>query len=282
MGGGRRTLAPWCALIVACTPAYLFTVMQNHVDQPRLFCVLASFLLLDLAARSDGRTTILAAVGLAAGMGLFVHSIGLLACILVALAAIWSLRRHLLQRVLAAGFILLVGITPVLDQMLENFRRFGSPIADIEVVPLYALPHLQWHAFLIESRAIASFADRWWSGALGGLTEPSIFGVAIWLFVAAAGVQAWKVQRARSAANAAGTRGFRPLMKLVGGFNAALLTGVVLFQGMLVFSLMLGMDTFIKNYRYPMTTLPLAVLYAFRVLGPGISGFWSRLMEPRR
>ncbi len=280
MGGARRPLAAWCGLVVLCTPAYLFTTMQNHVDQLRLFCLLVAFVALDKTQREHSRYACSMIAGMACAGGIFVHSIGWLVCLLVTAVALLVVRGRLRTKASVCALIVIAGVVPNVGGVIGNLELFGSPIVDVGIVPLYEIPRLHWQAFLLETRGISSSLDRWWVGVLGGLTQLTIYGLAYWLFVAALFWRCWKVWSICLAERGVG-RIIEFVTTLTYHRDGTLLIGVVAFEAAVVLSVILGMDTFIKNYRYLLTTLPLVVLFGFRVVGPQFLVLWSQRSRSR-
>lgn len=262
LGGARRPAAAWGAALLLATPAYLFAIVQNQIDPMRIFALFAACLLLPLLLRAPTRSARIIGIGVVVGAGVFAHSIGLLGLPIVAGLIVAKARAGIGRRIAVAGAVCLVALIVVLWRLVDNVLLFGSPIADFGAVPVYQIPVLEWAEYFRQSRGIATFADRWLAGFLAGLTRPPLYGVTYWLLVAAL-VLFW-------------LRWWKPLGLLAGArllwsdtraWSIALFV-VVLFQAMVLASLLVGTDAFIKNFRYMSTSLPFVVLFTVSVLAP--------------
>lgn len=267
LGGIRRTLSAWGGVLLLATPAYLFTTMQSHIDQIRIFSLLAAVLCVPLLCRNpDWRRVV--GLGCVAGSGLFAHSLGILGLLLIAALVFLALRKAFWTRVATASSVTLIAVALVGYRLIENVLIFGSPIADVGAVPVYAIPQLDWDAYFREARGIATFADKWMVGFLAGLSQPRIYGVTYWLFMFALAVFLNRLRRAGYLLVDPGLpRRLLGMLESTRLEHLALLA-VLMFYSMVFASVALDMDAFIKNYRYMMTTLPLLVIFLVKVLSP--------------
>lgn len=271
VGGARRLLAPWAAALLLATPAYFFTTMQSHVDQIRIFPLIAAFLALPFIVipASRWRGTVL--LGCILGAGLYVHSIGVLSLLLLGCVLCMVLKTPVRIRFAVIAGMMLIALLLNAPRLAVNVSLYGSPIADIESVPVFGITELDWNNFLRETRGIASPTDRWISGVLAGLARPDLFGLTYWIFIAAL------IVFLRHRFHRVVGQPPQSLVEVVtsrlqeGSNTLGLLLAVLVFEAMVGLSVVVGMDTFIKNYRYLMTTLPLVVVFSFRELSPWVA-----------
>jgi hypothetical protein len=262
LGGARRPAAAWGAALLLATPAYLFTIVQNQIDPMRIFALFAACLLLPLLLRAPTRTARIVGIGVVVGAGIFSHSIGLLGLPIVAALILAKTRAGIGRRIAVAGAVCFVALAVVLWRLIDNLRIFGSPIADFGAVPVYQIPALEWAEYFRQSRGIATFADRWLIGFLAGLTRPPLYGITYWLLIVAfvlLWLRWWKPRGLLG--------GARLLWSDMRPWSIALFV-VVLFQVMVLASLLVGTDAFIKNFRYMSTSLPFVILFTLSMLAP--------------
>ena len=275
-GGIRRTLSPWAAVLLLATPAYLFTTMQSHIDQIRIFSLVAAVLFVPILCRQPNWRRIVG-LGCVLGSGIFAHSLGILSCLLISALVFLSLRTGFWKRLAISSAVSLIALLLVAARLIDNVVIFGSPIADVGAVPVYALSQLDWEAYFREARGIATFADQWLAGFLAGLSQPRLYGITYWLFVLALGAFFLKLSRSGVLSLNSGLP--RRVLSIISSTRlqwSALLV-VLMFYSMVFVSVVLDMDSFIKNYRYMMTTLPLVVIFVVRTLSRPLD-IWLRSM----
>ena len=271
VGGARRSLAPWAAALLLATPAYFFTTMQTHVDQIRIFPLIAAFLALPFVVLPASRWRGAVLLGCILGAGLFVHSIGVLSLFLLGFVLFVVLKTPFRKRLALVAGMMLIALFLNALRLAVNLSLYNSPIADIESVPVFGISVLEWGSFLRETRGIASTSDRWIFGVLAGLTRPDIFGVTYWLFVAAL-IVFLRNRLRRVDGQPPPSLAEVVTSRLQEGWSTlGLLLAVLAFEAMSALSVVVGMDTFIKNYRYLMTTLPLVIVFSSRELSPWVA-----------
>lgn len=271
IGGARRLLAPWAAALLLATPAYFFTTMQTHVDQIRMFPLIAAFLALPFVALPTSRWRGAVLLGCILGAGLFVHSIGVLSLLLLGFVLFVALKIPVRKRFALVAGMMFIALFLNASRLAVNVSLYNSPIADVESVPVFGISELEWGSFLRETRGIASTSDRWIFGVLAGLTRPDLFGVTYWFFVAAIIVFLRHRLRRVNGQPPPSLAGVVTSRLQEGWSTLGLLLAVLVFEAMIAFSVVVGVDTFIKNYRYLMTTLPLAIVFSSRELSPWVA-----------
>lgn len=273
LGGARRTWAIWGAVVLLSTPLFYLSSSANQIDAIRLFAFFGAGMILPLAWGTQ-RIMPLVACGAVAGSALFTHSIGILAIPIVGLVLLlkspFGLRRSMRQ----ATIVCSVAIALVSYRLVDNVILFGSPIADVGAVPVYALPGLDWIGYFRESRDLGTPVERILYGLFAGLTRPNIYGLSYWLLCAAIILY---LRRGTS------PRSVRELTTKVWNWvrtsrDPAAVAGLILliFGGMVITSVLVGIDAFIKNVRYLLTVQPYVALFSVAVLGPAVSYTWSR------
>jgi len=189
------------------------------------------------------------------------------------------------RKTLIATTVSVVAVLLVSYRLIDNVLVFGSPIADFGAVPVYALPQLDWEAYFREARGIATFADQWLVGFLAGLSQPKIYGITYWLFLCMLFVFVRRQRRsnamliAMSGSSESNGQLLKKLLTLTSSTRIEWLALLVVLQfyAMVFVSVVLGMDAFIKNYRYMMTTLPLLVIFVMKSFSPFVESWLSAL-----
>ncbi len=279
IGGIRRTLAPWGAVLLLATPAYLFTTMQSHIDQIRIFSLVAAVLCVPILCRQPNWRRV-AGLGCVLGSGIFAHSLGILSCLLISALVFLSLQTGFWKRVAISSAVSLIALLLVSARLIDNVVIFGSPIADVGAVPVYAISQLDWEAYFREARGIATFADQWLAGFFAGLSQPRLYGITYWLFVVALGVFILKLRRSGVLTLNQGLPSRALCMISSTRLEWSSLLVVLMFDFMVFVSVVLDMDSFIKNYRYMMTTLPLVVIFIVKTMSPPLDN-WLRSVTPQ-
>lgn len=250
------------ALLLATTPAYISGVMDSHIDPFRIFSFFATFLTLKLYLRTDLRIWFYL-TGLLLWMTLYSHSLGIL--ILPIIGWLLLLRLHKTYRLRSAfpklefiqfSALVVIPILFNLPRYIENMASFSSPIADASAVPLWQVERLEYDYYFQVTRGVYEFADRILFGVFKVLTEVSSFGFVYWIpafFLLISFLrQKMILRKVRQRIEAL----------FLDPEDYVLTWCVICYLGMVLLSVLLGMDAFIKNYRYIMTIQPIVALLA--------------------
>jgi hypothetical protein len=241
--------APQASVVVAlalllCTPLFVSMLVGYHIDSMRLLAYLAGALgVARLIDHPGPKSAVIAGFGLA--LAAFSHSIGVLAVVFGGLA--WLLLgpkgRFTDWRtpLIVGAVVLLVGGW----HYIKNIVIFGVPLHD--TLPVWEMPELDFATELRYRRDLIVPTDRLLFGVFRSFTELPLFGLIFWLMLGT-------IWFARKRWSAAPTSLRVALVWVAGYFAVALATAAI------------GSELVIKNARYAMTMVPLAVLIVAPVL----------------
>lgn len=238
-------------VLLLCTPLFVSMVIGYHVDSIRLLAFLAAALTVArLIEHPTARKAILAGFGIA--LAAFAHSIGVLAIAFGGLAwlVLGPKGRFTDWRtpLIVGAVVLVVGGW----HYLKNIAIFGVPLHDS--LPIWEMPEIDFATELRYRRDLFTLSDRLAFGVFRGFSELPLFGLLFWLTLGAIWF-AWKRwDRVPSAGKVA-------IVWTSGYFAVALVTAL------------LGSELVIKNARYAMTMVPIAVL----LVSPMIASLMKRL-----
>lgn len=242
--GLHGTLA---ALLLLGASLYFQTSAICHIDSLRLYAMYLSVFCLDRIPTDNlnrsGRGW-LVLCGIAAGLSLFCHSIGLLT--LPFLAGCWlaRARRPLTRQVAVLAVIGLLAVGVGGWRYARNTLEYGSPVRDDE--PVWSLPSIDYKAYNDRLKTITSPVERLVNGVLtpltryNGLTDNALtfFGFSFWLALGAVILTPREVGRDPMA--------------------IFCLVCLGLFFALALASVAVGSSLIIKNVRYFLTVLPFA------------------------
>lgn len=222
------------SIILLTTPIYFTQASLCHIDPIRMYSFFVAFLWIAKLFDSKNYGHAIWA-GYALGLCLFSHAIGVLAlpiaCLLVIILGPCStfLLRFKLSTVLV---VIAIGIGGV--RYIENYISFGALISDkLEILQLQCIDN---EAYIKITRGIFSQYDRVVYGLFKGFTKVDAFGFSYWSFILSI------------------ILGYRLIGRDV--FLKIVVSFLVIFYLMVVLSICIGIDTFIKNDRYIMTVQP--------------------------
>lgn len=272
-GGLVRYRGVLAAALVFLTPLLLAETLESHVDVARIAMWTATLCLLPAFFTSLSLRNALT-LGALAGLSMFIHSIGLIYWGLVAGLVVLLSADRFARRAGFALVALLASLLVVAPDYIQNLRTFGRMIGDS--TPLWEIPALGLDLWLNENRGIASFGDKLSNGVFAAFTKTELFGPASIAMVVAA--VAWLLAVGCSAR-------LRPtiiLPKLTRPTLAnVLLLATVGFFGIMLLSVLAGMNLIIKNIRYLMTMTVVAAILA-PVLADGASRYWRMVFVRSR
>lgn len=263
LAGARRfSVGLLAALFLLGTPLYYDVAVLAHVDIPRIAGLTAAVLVAGHIAGLRGRAGA-ALLGLAIGLAMFTHSIGLLTLPLALLVAcaVGLLERAGPRSVLATTAIATgVALVVVAPPLLKNLAIYGSVLQDH--VKLWDIKELKVAEYLFATRFMITVWDRVLIGAMAPLTDPGSFGVIGFLTAAAlvgGGWRIWKAARAKGVL----ALGIGDL-----GGRAFVVSSLVLlaFMGLAVLSALAGSSLIVKNPRYLLTIQPFSAVLAAQLL----------------
>lgn len=246
-------------LLVMTIPLYFSLVQSAHIDAMRI----ATFTLAaGMATFVVSQGTIGAAVvaGVAVSVALLSHSIGILAPLILLPFLIVTWQRGVLNLFRVLIVIGLVVTVLGLPHYIRNIWIFGNPIQDS--VPIWELQSMGFADFLRTSRGLETFMDRIYHGALLPFTRVSEFG---WLSSCLLLVGSiLLLQRTRR-----GVASF--VAEVVRTRQSSMLTQLALFVAgffaFILLTVLAGSELAVKNSRYLLTILPLAVTLLLLLAG---------------
>jgi hypothetical protein len=239
----RASVTIAIALLI-CTPLFVSMLVGYHIDSLRLLAFLSGALgVARLIDHPGPRSAMVAGLGLA--FAAFAHSIGVLAVVFGGLT--WLLLgpkgrfSDWRTPLIVGAVVLLVGGW----HYIRNMLIFGVPLHDS--LPVWEMPELDFATELRYRRDLIVPADRLVFGVFRSFTELPLFGLLFWLMLAV-------VWFGRKHWSAAPTSLRVAVVWVAGYFAVALATAAI------------GSELVIKNARYAMTMVPLAVLIVAPVL----------------
>lgn len=240
-------------LLIATLPLLQSLTAAAHIDPLRVASFLAAFALIaELSSKLGTRASI--AMGIALGLAVASHSIGLLALpLFVLVLGILGLQDRRSLGAIARSVTTSLAVAAVIGgyRYLHNLVLFGSPINND--FPLVNELGLRMSAYMMYDRSLVTFGDRMTGGVLRGLVETNLFGPAFWLALAGTLLSPRSVWDNR--------------------FARAFLVAMAGYAGMMLLSVAAGVHLFIMNPRYLTTIAPFAV-----VVGTvGVLASWRRV-----
>ena len=195
-------------------------------------------------------------------MTLYSHSLGIL--ILPIFGWVLLLRLHKTYRLkgvfpklqfLQFSTLIVIPFLFNLPRYIANMASFSSPIADASAVPLWQVERLEYDYYFQVTRGVYEVVDRILFGVFKVLIE-----VTFWVFV----LDTCYFPPNQFFSRKTILRTIR--LRIVGLFlnpeDYVLTWCVICYLGMVLLSVILGMDAFIKNYRYIMTIQPIVAILA--------------------
>lgn len=229
-----KNFAAFGVLLVLATPVYISQVTAHHIDAFRIFLFFSAFLLLGELIRRPN-PGIMVTTGVVTGLSMFAHSIGALTPVFV-LAIYFAIGPGLLIERTKVIFVV-GGLASVVGggHYMWNILQYGVPFHDSN--PILELPVIEFDTYLRYSRTLATFDQRIFNGVLAPF-DAWRFGFSFWIPLILFPIF---------------TRAFLKDDEV----RILLIVPALYFLLALVTS-QLGIDTMIKNVRYPMTLLPFA------------------------
>jgi hypothetical protein len=268
----RKGAGVIAAILFLLTPLYLDLIIQNHIDPVRISAFLASVALSFHLIQSPSWRGALA-LGIAAGLTHFVHSIGLLTLALILpLFGLWGATT--LWRRLALGTVCVMSALSVDALFLaDNWRLYRSFVSDTPFI--WTLPEVPIREYLEYTRGLNGPLEKIFYGVLKGFSKLIEFGP-VYLITLLCGFYMLSEWNKEDLKRSVPSIGFwiRERLKALGALvhtaltgtplppsRAALLASVLaLFYGFLILTMLMGSDLAIKNSRYVMTVQPLIAL----------------------
>jgi len=245
------------ALALLCTPFYYDMSAICHIDPLRIYTFFLAFVVLaELLEKPAFWKVILS--GLAVGASMYSHSIGVLTGPFFGLIYLLGSKEKITRRLTNLAVVALIALTVGGSQYICNYLLFGTPVSNDLAV--WNLEKLDYQSYFRHDRRIADLADRIIFGALKVLTKFSSFGLGYWVFLLALSWFLWTKTLKHD-------RFFR-----------VFLWATALYFGATFLSLLLDMDIFILNDRYPLTVQPFAAYGVGLFLGT-LFGKPSRLVK---
>ena len=265
-GNRLKTAGLISAFLLATTPAYISGVMDSHIDPFRMFGFFSCFVMLREYLKTHSKGYFLLTL-LCIWLGLYSHSLGILIvpilCWILFLqfvVVIQNSDKFIKEKICSYFALILLPICFNIPRYLTNISVFGSPIADASAVPLWQVGSLEYEYYFQVVRGVFDAQDRILFGIFKVFTGIDSFGPVYWL--AAIGFF-WQLKQ-RQFAMVRLKAGIREMFRSPS--EHVLVWSVVCYLGMVVLSVVLGIDSFIKNYRYIMTIQPLVALLAAKLI----------------
>jgi len=225
------------ALALLCTPFYYDMSAICHIDPLRIYTFFLAFVVLaELLEKPAFWKMVLS--GLAIGASMYSHSIGVLTGPFFGLIYLVESKEKLSRRIINLLVVAVIALTVGGSQYVSNYFLFGTPVSNDLAV--WNLEKLDYQSYFRHDRRIADLADRIIFGALKVLTKFSSFGLGYWVFLLALFWSLW-------------TKALKH-----DRFFRVFLWATALYFGATFLSLLLDMDIFILNDRYPLTVQPFA------------------------
>ncbi len=236
----RDTAVTGALILLAASPLYVTMVAGYHIDPLRLTAFMAAALAV-VSLIEKPTSTQAAFTGALLGLAAFAHSIGILA---IAFGGATWLLLGPSDRFRKLRIPLIVGAVALTVGGLHYFRNlylFGTPVHDN--VPIWDMPQIDFYTDQRYRRDLMTIRDRLAFGMFRSFTELPQFSLLFWLLLPGL----WTIARRWRAAG--------PVSKVFAVWICCyfLMTGL---------TLLLGTDLVIKNPRYVMTLVPLAVVLA--------------------
>lgn len=254
------------AFLTLTTPLFYSLVVQNHIDATRISAFVAAIIAIWMVSRRPTNKFIILA-GLACGMSMYSHSIGILTLplaipIYIITAKPAKLKRHIFVVI----SICVLAFLPLIFRYVINLNVFGSMIADS--VEMWTFPELNIDKTRTVERYMATPIDLVLNGAFAGFTKIKLFGFAYYLLSVILVVMA--------------LRNLRSIGKLVGWLksqswrqsddpiytSALVLLG---YLGIMLLTISMGTDLAVKNPRYILTIQPFIIILSMLM----VAKFWK-------
>jgi len=257
-GRDAKAMSGALAMLLAMgTPFYIALVTAFHIDPMRItlfltgFVFIARLLVLERKVElRDGEVAGIASPGLfsasvflsgiAIGLGMFAHSIGLLLLPFCHAAYFFSTKSSFLRRCAVCTVFGLVALSLGAGQYIQNIFDYGVPLHDTE--PIWELESVDHKTDVRFRRNLVTLEQRIKNGLLVWFYAPTLYGYIHLIFVASIVLFAKKIWS--------------------NIYSRVLIIGLASFYGLAVFSMSLGVDMIIKNIRYMLTIMPFLVVIA--------------------
>jgi hypothetical protein len=245
----RVWMTPFLVLTV---PLYFELVQNGHIDAFRL----ATFTLaIALASHFIIAGTRSAAVfaGLGIGFAMLSHSIGILAPAIALPLMLVCWRKGLTQLLISLALASAVAVALAAPHYVRNIAIFGNAIQDN--VPVWDIEALRVTEFLRVTRGLETLFDRLYIGIINTVLQPATLGYITLVGVLLVPALVWVKAREQ------GLKGM--VLSLFKGRGDSLVThlGVAIagYAALIILSAVAGSDLAVKNARYILTIVPLAV-----------------------
>lgn len=222
------------ALLMVAVPLYYSEACVCHIDSLRIYTFFLAFLwLTECITEKTVKFAIIA--GIMTGFSMYCHSIGLLTLPIAAFVLLILLKEApYLQRIKLLFFLVASALLIGGARYLSNYITMGSLISDSLLV--MHLPHIEYSKYIEIYRGIGSFSDKILFGVLMGFSKISYFGLSYWFFLFSAILYFSEIYSNK---------------KLFVSFLV-----ISLFYFLVISSVIIGSNIFIKNSRYILTIQP--------------------------
>lgn len=258
-GDGKNMTMALGLLFVMATPFYVALVTAFHIDPIRIPLFMLGFVfaakLLDreddwrkgkddqkVMGLQDGKlfSPPIWLTGVAIGLGMFAHSIGILLLPFVHAAYFFNTKSSFWRRCAICTVFGLVALIIGCGQYVQNIIEFGVPLHDTE--PVWELPQVDHKTDVRFRRNLVTNRQRLKNGLLVWFFTPSLYG---WIHQLAlvSLLLLWKRIWANTMAR-------------------MMLLGMLQFYALAILTMSLGVDMVIKNIRYMLTVMPFVVVFA--------------------
>lgn len=260
VGGVARIRGALAALLLIVTPLYYVELVSVHIDPIRVYAFFAAIFAVLLSIQRP-TPRVLVFTGIAIGLGLYTHSIGVLLLPIFGFLYILRVSVPLKRRLFDVLAVMVIAVFMVAPQLVVNLKSFGFPIADAGAVPVWSVESLDYDSYFQSLRGLNTTADRVVYGIFKGFSKVTFFGASYWFFLLALFLY-WIPRFKSDGVISSVLKWYRRPLDLA----SISLSVCFLFWSMLVLSVVLGLDAFIKNDRYLMTIQPLIVLSSVLLL----------------
>lgn len=248
------------ALILVSTPIYFSQSFTNSVDPLRIagfFVALVSLLVYE----EEWNLKDVFLTALCLSCALLTHSIGVLIFPVWIGCMILDRKRNMASRVRFSALTIPLAALLAAPFYLRNISIYGSLVSDSS--PVTVANHIDYEGYFAKMRGIESTWDNYIHGLFRPLSDWNTFGVAYWIVLLSIGFLVVFRILVRNGELREVLESIKS--KLLANDEILLALKVVfIYYSMVLTSVLLGMQSFVKNPRYLLTPLPLvAILSGF-------------------
>ncbi|GLQ21963.1 hypothetical protein ACFFUB_11485 [Algimonas porphyrae] len=255
-----RDMAGALALLLTFgVPFYVSLIVAFHIDPMRIalfglgFVFAARLLVWERsrgAERDDSKGDVLRdpglfappvlLTGIAVGLGMFAHSIGLLLLPFTQFAYFFTTRSSFWRRCAVCTVFGVIALLLGAGQYVQNTIDYGVPLHDTE--PIWELPQVDHKTDVRFRRDLVTLGQRIQNGLLVWFYAPTLYGFVHFLALFSLLAFAKSI--------------WRNVMGRV------MIMGAGVFYALAILTMSLGVDMIIKNIRYMLTIMPFLVVIA--------------------